>query len=69
MVDARHQKSRADRRSPGETRIANGPNRFGAVWGEYPDLTVGFAIWHFIDTVLPVIFVVQAIRLWWDPST
>ena len=39
--------------------IAFVPNWFAAAWGEGDDPTV----WHVIDTVLPVLFGVQARRL------
>ncbi|MDE0269484.1 MAG: hypothetical protein OXI96_10730 [Acidimicrobiaceae bacterium] len=40
--------------------IAFVPNWFEVVWGASPNWT----IWHIIDSVLPVIFVVQALRIW-----
>lgn len=36
------------------------PNWFEAVWGGNDDGT----IWHLIDTILPVLFAVEAHRLW-----
>lgn len=36
------------------------PNWFAAQWGHNSDGT----IWHLIDTVLPVLFAVQARRIW-----
>lgn len=39
--------------------IAFVPNWFGAAWGESSNGTV----WHVIDTVLPVLFLVQSRRL------
>ncbi len=36
------------------------PNWFAAAWSEGDDST----IWHLIDTALPVLFAVQARRLW-----
>ncbi|MXY78673.1 MAG: hypothetical protein F4Y94_03030 [Chloroflexi bacterium] len=39
--------------------IAFVPNWFAAAWGENDNGT----IWHIIDTVLPVLFLVQARRL------
>lgn len=40
--------------------IAFVPNWFEVVWGASPNWT----IWHIIDSVLPVIFAVQALRIW-----
>lgn len=40
--------------------IAFVPNWFEVAWGASPNGT----IWHIIDSVLPVLFVVQALRIW-----
>ena len=43
--------------------LAFTPNWFAVAWGHKTDWTV----WHIIDTVLPVMFTVQACRIWHNP--
>ena len=40
------------------------PNWFAVAWGHGTNWTV----WHIIDTVLPVMFTVQACRIWRNPN-
>ena len=40
------------------------PNWFAARWGEPPDQSAFWMVWYIIDTVLPVVFTVEALRLW-----
>lgn len=40
------------------------PNWFGGLWGEPPHEGTFWAVWYVIDTAVPVLFVVQSVRLW-----
>ena len=60
------------RRSPGSNVLLCGTvllalvfvtNWFGAVWGEYPDLT-GSTVWPYIEIMLSAVFSAHAVRLW-----
>ncbi len=40
------------------------PNWFAARWGQPPSEGTFWAVWYIIDTVAPVLFVVEGLRLW-----
>ena len=40
------------------------PNWLAARWGQPPNEATFWMVWYVIDTVLPVVFTVEALRLW-----
>lgn len=40
------------------------PNWFGARWGQPPNEATFWMVWYVIDTVVPVLFTVEALRIW-----
>lgn len=40
------------------------PNWFAASWGQPPNEPTFWMVWYVIDTVVPVVFTVEALRIW-----